>query len=364
MDDHPATGIRQRGSAYYTLWLLIGAAVLAALGILSGHFLAQTRDARVQLTMVCVSGFSWDRIIPLQRGGRLPFLARLFRSRGTCGDSISYTSDTDPAIVASLFTGRFPATHAMYREADLMRFIAPGEFQKPVWEELIEHRQQCVVAGLPCTQSSSISASRENTKNVAPPVIRGHLQRIMRGMQVPANLLPLLRECVSSDLERMQQAVTARAANPELHLFAYFQGLGRWQQRLTEDNGAIPDALRAALIDNYYIFFDRILSLLYSQCTNNGVFMVLSEHGNINGHPAYASSTPHLPRYPAIGFFYATGLHIRAGIAPLNIAPVDVVPTLLFLAGIATAEPLDGRVMFNLLEEHYYFQRKIISDTQ
>ncbi len=187
-----------------------------------------------------------------------------------------------------------------------------------------------------------------------------HLQRITRSVKVPAELLPLLRACISSDLERMQQALQARAGCKELHLFAYFQGLGRWQQQLTAHAGALPESIRAALIDNYYIFFDGILARLFSQCTSNGIFMVLSERGNINGRPAHANQIPDLRSYPAIGFFYATGRHIQEGIDPLVIAPADVVPTLLCLAGISSAKPLDGRVTYKLLEEHYYFKRKII----
>jgi hypothetical protein len=298
----------------------------------------------------------------------LPFLAQLFRGKGSYGDSISYTSDTDAAIVASLFTGRFPAKHGMYREEDFTKLLARDSFQTPVWQELIDRGQQCMVAGLPFSQnqdcSGSISAPRGNTKSAEPAMAREYLQRITRGMQVPADLLPLLFECISSDLERMQQAVTARSACTELHLFAYFQGLGQWQQRLTANAGTVPENMRAALIDNYYIFFDRILARLFSQCTSNGVFMVVSERGNSRGRPTYANQVPRLRSYPAIGFLYVTGLHIRAGTEPLTMAPADVVPTLLCLAGIPTAKPLDGRVTFNLLEEHYYFKRKIITDTQ
>jgi hypothetical protein len=355
---------KKNAAAYYAALALIGAAVLAGLGFVRERSLAQSRNSLVQLTMVCVSGFSWDRVMPLHQSGKLSFLAQLFRGRGSFGDSISYTSDTDAAITASLFTGRFPAKHAISREEDFTKLLSRDSFQTPVWQELIDRGQQCMVVGLPFSPNREydgcISVSRRNMGSSAASISEEHLQRITRGFTVPADLLPLLRECISSDLERMQQAVQARAACRGLHLFAYFQGLGRWQQQLRAHAGAIPESIRAALIDNYYIFFDGILARLFSQCTSNGIFVVLSERGNSTGHPAYANQVPDLRDYPATGFFYAAGQHIREGIEPLVIAPADVAPTLLCLAGISSAQPMDGRVTFKLLEEHYYFKRKII----
>jgi len=367
MSEQPVARAKKHTAANGAAVAFIGAALLTAFVMVPERFPAQPRRNRVQITMVCVSGFSWDRVIPLQRGGRLPFLARLFRGTGSYGDSISYTFDTDPAIIASLFTGRFPAKHAIFREEDFLKLAARDSFQTPIWQELMARGQQCMVVGLPFTPDRQCSGSsawyRERRITAAPAMAREYQQRITRGVQVPADLTAVLQECISSDLERMQQAVTARAACSGLHLFAYFQGLGRWQSRLLAQGDALPDRVRSELIDNYYIFFDRILALLFSQRTDNGVFVVLSERGNSAGRPACVNQIPHLRSRPAIGFFYATGLHIRAGIEPLTIAPADVVPTLLCLAGISTAQRLDGRVMFNLLDEHYYFQRKIISDT-
>ena len=359
---------KKNAAAYYAALALIGAAVLAGLGFVRERSLAQPRNSLVQLTMVCVSGFSWDRVMPLHQSGKLPFLAQLFRGRGSFGDSISYTPDTDAAITASLFTGRFPAKHAISREEDFTKLLSRDSFQTPVWQELIDRGQQCMVVGLPfspkqeCSGSSSVP--RRDIGSSAAAMTEEHLQRITRGAKVPADLLPVLRACISSDLERMQQALQARAGCKELHLFAYFQGLGRWQQQLTAHAGALPESIRAALIDTYYIFFDGILARLFSQCTSNGILMVLSERGNINGRPAHANQIPDLRSYPAIGFFYATGRHIQEGIDPLVIAPADVVPTLLCLAGISSAKPLDGRVTYKLLEEHYYFKRKIITKTE
>ncbi len=128
MAEQPVTRKKKHTAAYYSAVALIGAAVLTVIGIIPERFLAQPRDNRVQITLLCVSGFSWDRVMPLHQAGKLPFLAQLFRNKGSCGDSISYTSDTDAAIVASLFTGRFPAKHAISREEDFTKLLIPRQF--------------------------------------------------------------------------------------------------------------------------------------------------------------------------------------------------------------------------------------------
>ena len=368
MIDQPVSRVPKQATAYYFLLSLIGAALLMALGFIREGVLAPASGNQVQLSVVCVSGFSWDRGIRLHQGGKLPFIERLFRGKGSCGDIISSRSDPDPAIVASLFTGCFPGKYSRCQEADLMHFIAPGPFQKPVWQELAARGQQCLVVGLAVASGQEGSAAGAvapgNTKRGSAVLTQKYLRRITGGARVPDDLLRVLQECVSSDLERTQQAVQALEANHALHLFSYFQGLGRWQQRLSARADALTESERSALIDNYYIFFDSILARLFSQCGSNGIFIVLSERGNSKELPAPGNFPPPFSGDPAPGFFYATGLHIRQGIEPLLIAPADLVPTLLYLTGSPLVNRLDGRVMIKLLEEHYYFKRKIIASTR
>jgi len=84
---------------------------------------------------------------------------------------------------------------------------------------------------------------------------REYSKRITAGVTVPEGLLAVLQECIISDLNRMQQAMTAVGARNDVHLFAFFQGLGRWQSRLLAKTDAMPDNARVALIDNYLCFF-------------------------------------------------------------------------------------------------------------
>jgi hypothetical protein len=368
MDQQQGSRIKKRAVTGHFAFSLAAAVLLIALGFIKNGSLEPFPDTRVQLIVVCVSGFSWDRVIPLHRNGKLPFLAQLFQGKGSCGDIISTRPDPDPAIVASLFTGCFPGKHSMYREADLAHFNAPGQFQKPIWQELADRGQASMVVGLPAASGqegfAAGAAATENTESSGEVQMQKYLRSITAGARIPDDLLRVLQECVCSDMEHTQQAIKALDVNHDLHLFSFFQGLGRWQRRLLTQADALPDRVKKELIDNYYIFFDAILARLYNQCGENGIFLVLSERGNVQGRPANGNYLPRSTEYPASGFFYAAGLHIRQGIEPVVMDPADLVPTLLYLTGNPFINRMDGRVIFKLLEEHYYFKRKIISNTK
>lgn len=363
MDEQPVTQEKKQTAAYYFVFTLIGAVLLIVLGFIKQSVLPPPTSNQVKIIMVYVSGFSWDRVIPLHKGNKLPFVTRLFREKGSYGDIISNNFDTDAAIVASLFTGRLPRKHGIYKADDFIRFNIHNEFQTPIWQELAVHGQQCMVVGFPFLQkqelSDNIVVAQGNKKSGKVLMTEEHIKRITGGADVPGDLLIVLQECINSDLKRMQQAVKALGARNNVHLFAYFQGLGRWQQRLATKVDSIPDIIRSAFIDNYYIFFDNILAQLFSQCRMNENFMVLSERGNMEGRPTSWNYFPPLNKYPAIGFFYVTGPHIREGTAPLFIGPTDVVPTLLYLTGNPVLNNMDGGVIFRLFEEHYYFKHKL-----
>jgi hypothetical protein len=171
--------------------------------------------------------------------------------------------------------------------------------------------------------------------------------------------MQFLRACVSSDTERIKSAVAATAMCTTAHLFVYFEGLGRWQQRLTDNSDVLSESLRSDLIDRYYIFFDTQLAAFQERLGEQEAFFLLSERGNLNGCPGYWKDFPLLNKCPATGFFYATGRHIREGIEPLLVKPADIVPTLVYLSGRPVLNTMNGIVDFDMLKEEFYFQHKL-----
>ncbi len=348
-------------SSSYILFTLLGAVLLTALGFINQRIWPSPPQQQVQLTVLCVNGFSWDRVMSLHRHGELPFLASLFLKKGSYGDIVSSKQfASDDAIIASLFTGRLPVKHRIYKTADRAQLCSNKRFQIPVWQELAEQGETCIVVGLPAASDHDVIPPREAPQPVHEEILTKHIQYITRGRELPLELLHLLRECIGSDLERISLAVEAVAAyKPSSHLFACFEGLGRWQKRLSAGADSLPEPLRSELTDSYYKFFDTLLAKLQGRLGENGTFLLLSERGNLKGYPTYWQGLPRRREYPAAGFLYATGRHIREGTEPLLVKPVDIVPTLIYLTGNPLLNDMDGTVIFDMLEEEFYFQHKL-----
>jgi hypothetical protein len=328
--------------------------------------------------MVCISGFSWDDCIPLHRSGQIPCLSSLFQQQGSYGDIISAGFKTDTAILASLVTGCFPEKHGINDAGELMRSGSVSAVQTPVWQVLAARGQRSIVIGFP------LSFPQEPAENIVVPaaaLIAGSfagpgvpspdaIQRakqntpaaplltvVTGGETLSSGLLEQLAASMAADVRSMQAAVSALSLHRDYHLFVYFSGLGQWQRQLT--SSTLPQTTQEALIKNYYIFIDQLLQILLSARSRQGIFMIMSESSNRRGLPAPRSCVPGAAQYPGAGIFYAAGVHILPGIAPLSLHPADLAPTLLYLTGNPVANTMDGAVMFKLLDEDYYFHNKL-----
>lgn len=354
-----------RASAWYALLSTAAAVLLSVLGFIVPLPWSATTRQQMRITMVCVSGFSWDRIIPLHRQGQLPFIARLFSRCCAYGDIVSPFFPGDTAILATLFTGRLPAFHGIHRPEDLAKLTSERRQRIAIWDELATQGQRCAVIGFPVAAGTSTSARniifKPAEQHSSPEAARGEYEhRITQGRAVPSGLRQFLRACISSDIELLRFAVEAVDTSSPAHLFAYFEGLGRWQERLASGVDKLPEAVCAELIDNYYVFFDAVLSALQQRMGKHDTFLLLSERGNLNGCPTYWKDVHMQGECPAVGFFYATGRHIREGAEPLFIKPADIVPTLVYLAGTPVRNTMNGIVNFDLLEDEFYFQHKLV----
>ena len=353
----------QKTSSYFPL-VLAGAVLMIALGFFIQQRWPVPSPQDVRLTMLCVSGFSWERVMPLHQQGQLPYLASLFNRSCSYGDIISTNFTSDAAITATMVTGLLPHNHKIYEAKDLFD-LTPENWQRlPIWHDLAGQGEHCVVIGFPLVSSvygceSGQGVQPENRQFVKGAVLEEHVQYIASRRALPPGLMQFLRECISSDTERIKSAVAATAMCTTAHLFVYFEGLGRWQQRLTDNSDVLSESLRSDLIDRYYIFFDTQLAAFQERLGEQEAFFLLSERGNLNGCPGYWKDFPLLNKCPATGFFYATGRHIREGIEPLLVKPADIVPTLVYLSGRPVLNTMNGIVDFDMLKEEFYFQHKL-----
>jgi hypothetical protein len=350
--------------APYVMLMLAGAVLLIALGFLIQQRWPVSSQQDVRLTMLCVSGFSWERVMPLHQQGRLPYLASLFNRGCSYGDIVSPNFASDAAITATLFTGLLPKAHEIYEPKDFLKLTPDSRLQIAIWHELAVQGKQCVVVGFPSAAGAYGCSQRLVFPQEEPHTIEGadiekYVQDISERRALPPRLIQFLRECIGSDAERIRRAVDATAACKPAHLFVYFEGLGRWQKRLSDNSDSLSESLRSELIDNYYKYFDTLLAKLQERLGEQDAFFLLSERGNLHGCPSYWKDFPLLKECPATGFFYATGRHIREGTEPVFIKPADIVPTLVYLAGNPVPNTMNGIVNFNMLEDEFYFQHKL-----
>jgi hypothetical protein len=327
---------------HYILLMLVGTVMLIAIGFLVQQRWPVPSRQDVRLTMLCVSGFSWERVMPLHQQGQLPYLASLFNRRCSYGDIVSMYFANDAAITATLFTGRLPKINEIDEPQDFSKLKPASWLRSAIWHELAGQGRQSVVVGFPLASGTY-----------------GCRQKLVFPQEAQPELMQYLRACIASDTERIRRAVDATAACNTAHLFVYFEGLGRWQKRLSDNSDSLSESVRSELIDNYYKYFDALLEKLQKRLGEHDTFLLLSERGNLSGCPRYWENFPLRKECPATGFFYATGRHIREGTEPVFIKPSDIVPTLLYLDGNPVLNSMNGIVSFDMLEDEFYFHHKL-----
>ena len=364
MERQPGRSGNSRIPAPYVLLMLAGATLLIALGFLIQQRWPVSSRQDVRLTMLCVSGFSWERVMPLHQQGQLPYLASLFNRRCSYGDIVSANFPSDAAITATLFTGLLPGSHKIYGSQDFLILNPDSRLRLAIWHDLAGRGRQSVVVGFPSAAGAygcgqMLIFPQEEPQAIEGAIVEKYVQDISERRALPPVLIQLLRACIGSDTERIKRAVDASSACNTAHLFVYFEGLGRWQKRLTDNRDSLPESLRSDLIDNYYKFFDTLLAKFQERLGEQDTFLLLSERGNLNGCPSYWKDFPLLKECPATGFFYATGRHIREGTEPLLLKPADIVPTLVYLNGNPVLNTMNGIVNFEMLEDEFYFQHKL-----
>ena len=226
-----ASAKRSRSRTALFMVALAGGMLLLVLGLLIRPQQPPLATG-AELTMVCISGFSWDDSIPLHRSGQLPCLSSLFQQQGSYGDIISAGFKTDTAILASLVTGCFPEKHGINDTGELMRSGTVSAVQTPVWQVLAARGQRSIVIGFPLSYpqepaenivvpaaalmagsfagpgvpgqgSNAIQKAEQNTRAALPATA------VTRGEALSNGLLEQLTSSMAADVRSMQAAVSA-----------------------------------------------------------------------------------------------------------------------------------------------------------
>jgi hypothetical protein len=191
-------------------------------------------------------------------------------------------------------------------EEQILESIATGRFpskqpSRTIWEELREQGQEVSVSGFP------FGSPQEHIPGGSAAI------RLLRDV-------------------------------PDRHMFLYISGI----------RGERGEPIREG-----YEALDEMLGLLVAAAGPRTTFLLFSEKGNPGGRVTYRPYFPELHEWPAIGFFLAWGGDVRGSAPPHTVAPVDLAPTLLHVAGARIPNDMDGLVLFKVFDDGFYHKRRL-----
>jgi len=367
-----AAGVRSRAGE--------GAAGIAARGA-----------ATQRVAIIGVDGCEWDKLGPLVESGRLPNFQRLME-RGAYGPLRSEPPLVSPRIWTTIATGKTAEKHGIHgfvdeagvpvnatmRSASAVWDIVSG-FGLPVgvvgwyvtWpvEEvngfILSDRLHSLLRGpVQMLQSAGGRPTNERLESFGKFTFdAGYKRYAHEELRYQQNRIvdePLrwgyLRDAIYS---RMATALTP-SYRPALSA-VYLRGVDFvqhffWQYSDPEPFGGVPaeDIERyGEVIDNYYVYTDRLLGRLMESFGGDVNVIIVSDHG----FKARLDPDPRRPQltgtHDIAGVFIAAGPAVRAAGRMENATIFDITPTALVLMGLPVAEDMDGRVLTEIIAEDH-----------
>ena len=343
--------------------------------------------AAQRVAIIGVDGCDWEKLGPLVEAGRLPNFQRLME-RGAYGPLMSEPPLISPRIWTTIATGKTAEKHgisdfvneagvpvnATMRSASTVWEIVSG-FGLPVgvtgwyvtWpvEEvngfILSDRLHSLLRGpVQMLQSAGGRPTNERLESfgkftfdagykhydheelryqqnriVDEPLRWGYLRDAIYS-RMSTTLTPSYRPALS--------AVYLRGVDFVQHFF--------WQYSDPVSFGGVPDAdieSYGEVIDNYYVYTDRLLGRLMESLGDDINVMIVSDHG-------FKARLDPDPRRPQLtGTHDIAGVFIAAGPAVDPVGRIegatifDVTPTALVLLGLPVADDMDGRALTEII---------------
>jgi hypothetical protein len=147
------------------------------------------------------------------------------------------------------------------------------------------------------------------------------------------------------------EATAILLRDPERHLLLHLQGApGR-------TGAARPTR---AEVECYYETLDGTLAeLIAAAGARETTWMLVSERAAADDAGIGQERLREFERRGEGGFFLAWGYGIRRAARPSTIDPVDLTPTVLYLAGYPIPNDMDGVVPFEILDDGYFFEQRL-----
>lgn len=373
----------------------VAALVVAAAGAASRVrpvTIIEHRGAEPQrVAVIGVDGCDWEKLEPLVRAGRVPTFERLM-STGCYGPMESLDELVSPRIWTTIATGKTADKHGIrdFVNDEGVPVNSTMRRASPFWDIVSAHGATVGVVGWYVTWP----ADRVNGFLVSDrthSLLRGSVQALQTLTGDPTNDRlerfgrfhfdpgyksyprsdkryqqnrivdePLrwgyLRDLIYSQIgrrlcERYEPALTA----------VYFRGVDFvehffWKYADPEPFGDVTNAEQRAyggVIDNYYVYQDRILGRLLAALGEEVNVVVVSDHGfqaRLDPPPDRPQLTGQHERHAV---FIASGPAFRASGRFEGATVYDVAPTVLAVMGLPVPEDMDGRVLSETLQESH-----------
>ena len=350
-----------------------------------------------RVAIIGVDGCDWQKLGPLVEAGRLPNFQRMME-RGSYGTLWSEPPLISPRIWTTIATGKSADKHGIrdfVNEAGVpvnatMRSAAPvwdivSSFGLPVgvvgwyvtWPVdevngfLLSDRLHSLMRGpVQVLQSVGGRPTNERLESFGAFTFDAGYKRYpsdeLRHQQNRIVDEPLrwgyLRDAIYS---RMSTTLTP-SYRPTLSA-VYLRGVDFvqhffWKYADPEPFGDVPDediAAYGGVIDNYYVYTDKLLGRLLDALGDDVNIMVVSDHG----FKARLDPDPGRPQltgtHDVAGVFIAFGPAFSAAGRFGDATIFDITPTALAVMGLPVGEDMDGRVLTEIIEEQHLAARPV-----
>lgn len=332
------------------------------------------------IVVVAIDSVAHDWLIELEPERRLPF----FHDRDDAFFSRvePFPTTSRRSIWASLTTGKLPYRHGITDQysrttplnRDAPYLLLPNGVGFEIWGLVPPVRRQ--VAPLPSGHARAVweifdRVGRE-ARVISWPGVEESVEAVSGNVSLdPARsealgvYAPVVEQALSRDVARIDRAIEILEADPPDLMMLSLGGMEEIQGTARLDSNTIPapvaaegEAIRTWL-EETGVALERL-----SEAVDGGVLFVISPsalhpHFAPDDLQAYVRSRLRPDAGDADGFVMVRGGPVHAGRSTGAASVTDLVPTLLFAAGLPVARDMDGRVLSEAFEGSFVSRTRL-----
>jgi len=349
-------------------------------------------------------GADWKVIHPLLDAGKMPNLERMVHE-GVMGNLATLQPDLSPMLWTSIATGKRPFKHGIHGftepdpDAGGIRPVSSlSRKTKAIWNILSQEKKKSVVVGWwpshPAEPINGVMVSNLYTGHYPPlgrpwplrpaTVHPGRLARNLAALRWhphklnPGHILPFVPRAAQVDQDKdrrldtlsriicdgatiLSAATAIMTHEPWDFAAVYFDAIDHFSHAFMRYHPPrqphIPEKdfeIYGQVIENGYIFHDKMLGRLLEVAGENTTILLVSDHGFQSDHlrPRHVPLEPAGPaaQHRPYGIFVMQGPGIKKDETVFGASLLDVCPTVLTLFGLPVGRDMDGRPLANAFD--------------